>query len=327
MKYKEWLIEWLENYVQPTTKSQTYNKYSTIVKNNLIPTFGEYEINDLTPPILQKYITQILHSGNMRTGNGLSPNSVNTIINVIQNSLRTAFNIGYTTKYVADKIKRPKSQEKKIECFSIVEQKKIEKAVISSKKKKLIGVLICLYTGLRIGELLALKWKDIDLNSGFLTVNKSCHDGKDNSGKTIRIDETPKTQSSIRTIPLPKQILPIIRCCRKEGESDYVIADGEKVFLVRSYQHTFSLLLKKLGIEHRGFHALRHTFATRALECGMDVKTLSEILGHKSPMVTLNRYAHSLIEHKREMMNRVDKLMETHQIESKKKRGKIPLTA
>ncbi len=96
---------------------------------------------------------------------------------------------------------------------------------------------------------------------------------------------------------------------KKKSKCEFVISDGEKPVFIRSYQRTFELLLKKLGLPHKGFHSLRHTFATRALECGMDVKSLSEILGHKNATITLNRYAHSLWEHKAEMMNKLSKML------------------
>lgn len=306
MKLKNWLVEWLENYVKPTVKSRTYERYTYIVLQKLIPSLGERELEDLTPTTLQKFVTQLLASGNAKTGEGLATNSVNSIVNVIQNAMRTAFNVGYAASYTADKLKRPKAKERRVECFTVAEQKKIVKAALSSKKSKLFGVALCLYTGLRLGELLALKWSDIDVIGGLLSVNRSCHDGKW-LGKTIRVEEPPKTESSIRVIPLPKQLLPIVREKKKASVSPYVVAEGKKVFSVRSYQQTFAYLLKKLNIPHKGFHALRHTFATRALECGMDVKTLSEILGHKSPTVTLNRYVHSMIDHKKNAMNKLGK--------------------
>ena len=170
----------------------------------------------------------------------------------------------------------------------------------------MFGIILCLYTGLRIGELLALEWSNIDFSKGELTVSKTCHDAKTENGYK-RITDTPKTTTSRRVIPIPRQILPLLREQKKKSRSTYVVGE-DRLQSVRSYQYSFSLLLKKLGIPHRGFHALRHTFATRALECGMDVKTLSEILGHKNPVVTLNRYAHSLMPHKHEAMNRLGKL-------------------
>lgn len=169
-----------------------------------------------------------------------------------------------------------------------------------------LGIILCLYTGLRIGELLALEWSDIDFSKGELTVSKTCHDAKTENGYK-RITDTPKTTASRRVIPIPRQILPFLREQKKKSHSTFVVGE-DKLQSVRSYQYSFSLLLKKLGIPHRGFHALRHTFATRALECGMDVKTLSEILGHKNSVVTLNRYVHSLMPHKHDAMNRLGKL-------------------
>ena len=309
MKYKDWLEEWLEHYVLPTAKDKTFNRYSEIIHHHVIPKLGNLELSEISPIILQHFITELLQNGNLKTGEGLAVNSVNSIITVIQNSLRTAFNLGYIKEYSADKIKRPKAKEKAVTCFTVQEQKQIEQAVLKGKKDKMFGVLLCFYTGLRIGELLALKWSDIDFQKGILTVSRSCHDGKGQDGKYTRIEDTPKTLSSRRCIPLPKQLVPLIKEAKKKSRSDYVVANGEKPISVRSYQESFNLLLRKLKIPHRGFHSIRHTFATRALECGMDVKTLSEILGHKSPTVTLNRYSHSLLEHKKEMMNRLGKLL------------------
>ncbi len=303
MIYNQWLQIWLENYVKSSVKVRTYERYTLVVRLHIQDKIGGKDINDLTPTILQTYITELLSTGNRKTGKGLSANTVNTLISVLQNSLRTAHLLGYAKEYTADKIKRPRLTEKQVECFTLSEQKKIEQAVRDSKKEKLYGIILCLYSGLRIGELLALTWSDIDLAKGVLTVDKSCHDSKDG----IVIDE-PKTINSRRLIPIPKQLLPTLKSAKKKSRSDFVVSNNGKPISVRSYQRSFELLLKKLKIPHKGFHSLRHTFATRALECGMDIKTLSEILGHKNPTVTLKRYAHSLMEHKAEMMNRLGKL-------------------
>ena len=304
MLYKEWLSEWLENYVKTSVKERTYGKYADIIRIRLIPALGDYELNDLPPFIVQRYITELLHHGNLKNGEGLSANTVNLIIAVIQSSMETAHSIGLTDEYKMDKIKRPRMQEKQIACFSPSEQKIIEQAVLTDKRDKMIGILICLYTGLRVGELLALEWADIDFSKNELKVSKTCYD----KGRS-RITTAPKTTSSVRVIPIPKQLVPILKQRKKQCKSQYVISENGTYISIRSYQRSFELLLKRLGILHQGFHSLRHTFATRALECGMDVKTLSEILGHKNATVTLNRYAHSLMDHKRDMMNRLGKLI------------------
>lgn len=304
IKYIDWLTQWLENYIRPSVKMRTYERYKLIVEQHIKDKIGSMELNELSPLVLQRFITELLQSGNKKTGKGLSANSVNAVISVIQSSLRTAHLLGLTTEYAADKLKRPKIQEKPVECFTITEQKQIEKAVMNGKKDKLYGILLCLYSGLRIGELIALQWSDIDLTKGILTVSKSCHDSKEGL-----IIDAPKTISSRRVIPLPKQLLPILKSIKKKSDAPFVVSAKGKPVSVRSYQRSFELLLKRLNIPHKGFHSLRHTFATRAIECGMDVKTLSEILGHKNPTVTLNRYAHSFMEHKAGMMNRLGKLL------------------
>ena len=403
MKYKEWLDVWFANYIEPSSKTKTCERYSEIIEKHLKVKLGEYELEELSPIVIQKYITELMQSGNLTTGKGLAANSVNGIITVIQNSLKLAYTLGELKEYTADKIRRPKTKEKEVSCFSLAEQKKIEQAALSSKKRKFIGIVICLYSGLRIGELLALTWSDIDFTKGTLAVNKTCHDGRDEKGNLCRITDLPKTTSSKRMIPLPKQLLPVLKeyttdkirrpktkekevscfslaeqkkieqaalsnkkrkfigiviclysglrigellaltwadidftkgtlavnktchdgrdekgnLCRitdlpkttsskrmiplpkqlipvlkeykRKSISEYVVESekGEPP-TVRSYQRTFELLQKRLHIERKGFHSLRHTFATRALECGMDVKTLAEIWGHKNATVTLN---------------------------------------
>lgn len=308
MKYNVWFEEWLTHYIKPSSKQRTFEQYSRAAQIHILPYLGDIELTDLTPFILQKFITDLTTNGNKRTGKGLSPNFVKTILSVIQNSLKTAHLVGYLPEYSANKIKRPKIAEKQVDCFTIQEQKKIEEAALSAKKDKYRGVILCLYTGLRIGELLALTWNDIDFEKSILSVTKTCHDGNEN-GEHIRIIDTPKTENSRRQIPLSKTLVKMLKEMKKKSKCEFVIADGEKPIFIRSYQRMFELFLKKLKLPHKGFHSLRHTFATRALECGMDVKSLSEILGHKNATITLNRYAHSLWEHKAEMMNKLSKML------------------
>lgn len=308
MKYKEWLNIWLDNYIKPSSKMQTAKSYERIIHKQISVALGEKELTDLTTMDIQLFVTDLLNNGNTRTHSGLAANSVNGIISVIQSSLKMAVILGYASKNVSAGIKHPKIKSKEITCFTISEQKKIEEAALSAKKDKYRGIILCLYTGLRIGELLALTWNDIDFEKSILSVTKTCHDGNEN-GKHIRIIDTPKTENSRRQIPLSKTLVKMLKEMKKKSKCEFVIADGEKPVFIRSYQRMFELFLKKLGLQHKGFHSLRHTFATRALECGMDVKSLSEILGHKNAMITLNRYAHSLWEHKAEMMNKLSKML------------------
>ena len=145
MKYKEWLVEWLENYVKQSSKAKTHTRYTQIVHSHLIPRLGEYEMDELTPQLLQRHIVDMRKCGNHRTGGGLAPSTVNLIVAVIQDSLATAHDIDLCSQYIADKIKRPRIEEKKVECFSVAEQKQIEDAVRNDKRQKTVGILLCLF--------------------------------------------------------------------------------------------------------------------------------------------------------------------------------------
>lgn len=299
MKYKDWLNVWLTTCVKPTVKPRTYEKYADLVHRHLQPDLGKYEVKELTPFTLQDFTASLSER--------YAPNTVKGIVTLLKRSLNMAVGLGVADRQFSDFIQCPKPREKKVESLSVIDQKKIEQYILCGNNLKLIGILLSLYTGLRIGELLSLEWQDIDFQKGLLTVSKNCYDFWEN-GEYKKVSTTPKTASSSRIIPLPKQLVPYLKAAKKLSVGSFIVIgkDGKSVS-IRSYQRTFELLLKRLKIPHCGFHALRHTFATRALECGMDIKSLSEILGHKNPMITLARYTHSLLEYKSAMMNKLGK--------------------
>lgn len=302
MKYNKWLYLWLNDYVRPTKKERTYKKYLKQVQNHISPMLGEYKLDELSAQLLQKFTVSL-------TDNGLAANTVNGVISVLKLSVKCAAMLGITNVQCTDAIACPKAKERTIQSFSRDEQRKIEEYITNSKKDKLFGILLCLYTGLRIGELLALTWQDVDLNKGVISVTKTCSDSWQN-GRYVKVIDTPKTDNSFRYIPISAELLCRLKQLRKKAHGNYVV-DGKTDYGVgiRSYQRTFEKMLNAIGLQHKGFHSLRHTFATRALEVGVDVKTLSELLGHSNPTITLKRYAHSMLEHKTEMMQRLGKLM------------------
>ena len=228
MKYKNWLNEWLALYVKPTTKIRTYKKYQRQIELHILPALGEFELNDLTATVLQRFTVDL-------SGKGLSANTVNGIISVLKSSLRRAVLLGVTDKEFTMAIVRPKQREKQVDSFSKEEQRKIEQFIFEKKKNKLFGVVLCLYTGLRIGELLSLTWDDVDLQKGIITISKSCHDSWEN-GKYVKVIDTPKTDFSERIIPLPKQLLSRLREYKKSSSGNYVVC-SERVHgaQVRSY--------------------------------------------------------------------------------------------
>lgn len=302
MLYKDWLNEWLELYIKASAKERTYKKYRQQAEKYIIPYFGCCGVNDLSPVALQMFSLSL-------TEKNLSPNTVNFIIAVLKASLKKGVLLGVIDRQCADAIVRPKIRINTVACFSKEEQRRIEQYILGKRKPILFGILLDLYTGLRIGELLALTWEDVDFIKGTVSVTKSCHDSWVKK-RYVKVFDATKTQSSERTIPLPKKIIGYMKTLKRKTDAKFVVVGrSDYGAQIRSYQRTFETLLRKLDINHKGFHALRHTFATRALEIGMDVKTLSEILGHQNPTVTLQRYAHSLMEHKTEMMNKVGRLL------------------
>lgn len=314
MKYKEWLDEWLESYTKVYLKARTYRNYEGIIKNHISPLLGDYELEDLKFSVLHSFVIDREQNAQGRYGKGLAGGTVELIINVLQKSLEMAVEMDKVDHHYASRLRRPKTQNSETDCFTLTEQKMIEDAILCKMPNKKIGILISLYTGLRLGELLALRWDDIDFESCSIKVNHTTRETYPN-GKRQTVLETPKTVSSKRIIPVPNQLIRYLLLMKSVSKSDFVVATKGGATTSRSYQKLYTALLSRLGIKYRSFHTLRHTFATRALECGMDVKTLSEIMGHKSPTVTLNRYSHSLTEHKIAMMNRLGKNLDREDTE------------
>ena len=164
-----------------------------------------------------------------------------------------------------------------------------------------IALLLCLYTGLRLGELCALKWADLDFKNMSITVNGTVQRiaVQDHLTKTILLEAAPKSESSRRTIPLTAEISELL--ARLKKDSPYVFG-GIKPLEPRTMQYRYKKLLRETGVDERNFHILRHTFATNCIENGMDVKTLSEILGHSDVKITLNRYVHPTMDSKRKQL-------------------------
>ena len=309
MKLKEWLDIWLNKYTKFAVKLRTYERYRYIIEKHINPKLGESDLYDLSAVTLQDYVLSELESGNLISSKGLANNSVIGIVNVLKSALKLAKSLEICAVDNSDKIKLPMATEKPVTAFEKWEQEKLEKYCLSSKKTNYLGIIICLYTGIRLGELLALTWNDIDLKSGIMTISKTAYRIKQNGKPQVVIDK-PKTKNSSRLIPLPKQLLEILKRAKRISKSDFVLSTRTGGIVgTRAYQKTYERILKKLDIPYKNFHSLRHTFATRAIEMGMDVKTLSEILGHKNPVITLQRYTHSMLSYKTEMMNKMGKML------------------
>lgn len=179
----------------------------------------------------------------------------------------------------------------------------MENLCLAETDETKVGVLLSLYAGLRIGEVCALTWGDIDLDERIIhirhtvsRVNKNIENG---AKSTTLIIDRPKTKSSFRDIPLCSKLIPVLAELKKRTASPYVISNREQFISPRTYEYRYHKLLRASGTTDINYHALRHTFATRCIEAGVDVKSLSEILGHADASITLNTYVHSSMERKR----------------------------
>ena len=214
----------------------------------------------------------------------------------------------HNTKLNIKKMSLPKLNKKEIQILSNKEKQKLEKYCIQQNDLKSLGILICLNTGLRVGEVCALRWENVDFETRRIHVEKTIERIYSKEGnKTIVIIDTPKSMTSIRTIPINSKLYNILKQMRgKCKKTDFVLTGLSDHYVEpRNYQYNFKKILKKSQIKRYKFHTLRHTFATNCIEAGMDIKSLSEILGHADVSITLNIYVHSSDKTKRKYLEKI----------------------
>ena len=311
MNIKELLYEWLYDYHKNDIKERTFLRYESMINVNLVSLLGEYDIDKLKPRELQHCISELRNKISERTKKPLSTSSINTAIATLKLAYNYANDFEITSNNPTTRIKRIKREEiKKVDSFSKDEQIRIENKIESLHNDEYFGIILVLYTGLRIGELMALTWNDINIRTGVINVSKTLYRAKKEDGEWIYKMSSPKTKTGTRLIPYPSFLKEKLSKMKKERTSKFVIchSDGTVMF-DRTLRHRFKALLKQIKVRNLNFHCLRHTFATRALENNMDLKTLSEILGHASVATTLNIYAHSMLEHKKKQMRKMKRLI------------------
>ena len=289
-------------------KESTYVRYQNIIKNHIIPELGKYPINKISTALIESFISDKLTGGRLDGKGGLSAKTMSDILVIIKESFKYAQGSGVFTICCFDRIAFKKSSHE-MRVLSVSEQKRLIDVLFNDIDKYKLGVFICLYTGIRIGELCALQWKNLSFSEKTLKVERTmqrlqCED-PNALYKTRIIVTEPKSNAALRTIPLPdfllETIMPFV------GSPNTYILSGEckSVIEPRTMQNRFKGYLDEGKIEDANFHSLRHTFATRCVEAGFDVKTLSEILGHSSVKITLDRYVHSSMELKRNNMEKL----------------------
>ena len=296
MKVQDWANEWLAVYIKNRVKNRTYQKYQQVLTSHVLPQIGDKELNNVRAHDIQQLIYVELLENKKLAGN-----TINIALAVCKGLFSSAEDAEIIPKNPCARIKRVSVEEKNIEVFTVREQHKLECGVREDGRLRMFGILISLYTGLRLGELLALTWDDVDFQRGTLTVNKTKVSQSDaETGYT-----SPKTKASTRTIPIPPNVIALLKLMKRHSTCKWVVEYNGKPIHERGYQALFERLQRRLNMRPRGFHALRHTFATRAMECGTDCKTLSELMGHSNAMITINRYTHSLMETKRKAINKI----------------------
>lgn len=300
MRFGDACREWLA-LCRYRVKESTLVKYTAIAERHLVPRLGACYLHTLTTSRIESF------KGRLLTEDALAVKTVRDILGVLRSVLI------YASKqspyaFVMPEIVYPRGSGNEMRVLSREEQARLVNYLLEETDGCKLGVLLALSCGLRIGEVCALRWGDVSLAEGTVRVGATMQRLRSLSGEEARtriIIDTPKSGASARIIPLGEEVR---RLCEMHlGRADAFVLTGEKVRFVepRVLQYRFAGYAKACGLEGVHFHTLRHTFATRCVEAGFELKSLSEVLGHASPKITLERYVHSSMELKRSNMNKL----------------------
>ena len=308
LKYEEWLDMWMEKE-RFFIKESTYATYTNIIENHLKPVLGKKKINNITNEDLQNFIILKLSTSKKNLEKGLALKTVKDMTVLIKNTLKTATQ-NKLISFQNFQCKFPSSFSKShLKTFSVEEQKILFKYLINNQNSKNLGILLCLQTGLRLGEICGLQWQDINLEKSTLTICRTLQKiyiKEKNKSYSKTIISTPKTKTSNRIIPLNIDFINLIKPFQ-QNKNNYFITNSTNYLKPHCYRYYYQKLLHFLNLPKLRFHSLRHTFATQAIELGIDCKTISEILGHTNMNTTLNLYVHPKTEYKRKCLDLIYK--------------------
>jgi len=275
-------------------KRSTFAAYSLILKNHLLPYFGE--MTYLSEEVVQEFVFAKLDAGK-------SQKTVKDMLIVLKMVNKFAVKHEYMPYRQID-VRFPTDRERTaLPVFCRSDQRRVMNYVVENFSFRNLGIYICLSAGLRIGEICALKWGDLDASRGVIVIDKTIqriYFSEDGRTHTELIIDTPKSANSIREIPMTKELLRIIKPLKKiVNQSFYVLTNSSKPTEPRTYRNYYSKLIGKIGIPRLKFHGLRHSFATRCIESRCDYKTVSVLLGHSNISTTLNLYVHPDMDQKK----------------------------
>ncbi len=281
-------------------KESTYYRYLCSINKYLIPEFGNKKLKTLRKYDFNLFVSKL-------TKENLSSKNIKNITSLLKSILHYAED-NYHYKFTLDNLNSPKTNKNLLEILSNREKSRLENYCISENSLRALGIVVCLNTGLRIGEICALKWKNIDLDKQILHITCTMQRMYNSEEKksTVMID-SPKTTNSIRDIPISKKICNILNPLKKKYNDEDFLLTGSKYNFIepRTYQNIFKEILRKCKIRPYNFHILRHTFATNCVGTGMDIKSLSTILGHSNVNITLNQYVHSSYKTQRKFLEKL----------------------
>ncbi|WP_312493505.1 tyrosine-type recombinase/integrase [Anaerosporobacter sp.] len=294
----ERLESWLEKEVYFRVRLSTYENYYHCMKKYIIPFFEKNQNSEITKEAV------VLFTKELNENTSLADSTKKKILSILKIALKDVLPNDENKNLIINEVKFPRFNIKEVDVFSLKEQQCLEAAVLHSEDPRALGIILCLYTGIRLGELCALTWRDIDCEAGMMSVTKTILRVKNfnkEGKKTSLVIGATKSQTSIRKIPIPEFLLNLVaeRNLCSEDKNTYVLTGKEKPIDPRNFQRLYKKILAEANLSTRKFHTIRHTFATRGLELGVDIKTLSEMLGHSNVAITLNIYAHSLVEQKK----------------------------
>ena len=294
------IAEAWKEYKRPYVKQSTMAAYVLILENHVLPEFGDND--SLHEHDVQAFVLKKIE-------HGLSAKSVKDILIVLKMVMKFGVKNEWMNHYEWD-IKFPvNNQPKELEVLSVANHKKILDYVQHNFTFMSLGIYISLSTGLRIGEICALKWSDINVADGTITVQRTIERIYMVEGEkkhTQLVINTPKTVNSCREIPISKELLAMVKPMKKVVNADfYVLTNEDKPTEPRTYRNYYNRLMEKLDIPKLKYHGLRHSFATRCIEAGCDYKTVSVLLGHSNISTTLNLYVHPNMEQKKRCINKM----------------------
>ncbi len=297
--FEELLYYWIE-FNKSKNKQTTQDKYKFLIEKHIKPELGNVKLNRISSVMINKFIDSKTQC--------LSNSYVRTMAIIIKSALELGIKEQFIFMTNLD-IHLPKQSKRDLQILSVAEQNSLEKYILNNLDFTTLGIYISLYAGLRIGEVCALKWSDIDFDNKVIKVRSTLIRVKDANGKSYDDIGTAKTEASIRDIPMfNKLLLPLLKM-KKLSKSSFVISTKMGFVNKRTFEYRYHKIMKSAGVTDVNFHALRHSFATRCIECGVDVKSLSEILGHSNVSVTLNTYVHSSMDLKKIQIEKLNNLI------------------